>query len=93
MDDEPEIDEIDTVVTENDIETNNSDLLEVSEFADKKTLGFGFWLAAFWLVLISFLAVFSPILPFKDADKNYIAYEQKENPITYLYPYNLYFLF
>ena len=82
MDDEPEIDEIDTVVTENDIETNNSDLLEVSEFADKKTLGFGFWLAAFWLVLISFLAVFSPILPFKDADKNYIAYEQKENPIT-----------
>ncbi|GIR36194.1 MAG: hypothetical protein CM15mP49_15790 [Actinomycetota bacterium] len=33
-------------------------------------------------MLISFLAVFSPILPFKDADKNYIAYEQKENPLT-----------
>ena len=69
-------------VAKEEITINDSTQLEISEFADKKTLGFGFWLAAFWLVLISFLAVFSPILPFKDADKNYIAYEQKENPLT-----------
>ena len=52
-------------VAEEEITINDSTQSEISEFADKKTLGFGFWLAAFWLVLISFLAVFSPILPFK----------------------------
>ena len=76
------INTIDSETAEVQEETNDSNPLEVSEFADKKTLGFGFWLAAFWLVLISFLAVFSPMLPFKDSEKNYIAFEQKENPIT-----------
>ena len=56
--------------------------LELSEFADKKRLGIGFWMATFWLVLITFLAVFSPVLPFKDANENFIVFEQKENPIT-----------
>jgi len=56
--------------------------LEVSEYADKKKLGIGFWLATFWLVLITFLAVFAPVLPFKDDKQNYIVFEQKENPIT-----------
>ncbi len=56
--------------------------LEVSEFADKKRLGIGFWLATFWLVLITFLAVFAPVLPFKDDKQNFIVFEQKENPIT-----------
>ncbi len=56
--------------------------LEVSEYADKKRLGIGFWLATFWLVLITFLAVFAPVLPFKDDKQNYIVFEQKENPIT-----------
>ena len=54
----------------------------VSEFADKKKLGFGFWLATFWLVLITFLAVFAPVLPFKDPNQNFITYEEKENPLT-----------
>ena len=56
--------------------------LEISEFADKKRLGIGFWLATFWLVLITFLAVFAPVLPFKDDKQNFIVFEQKENPIT-----------
>ena len=54
----------------------------ISEFADKKKLGFGFWLATFWLVLITFLAVFAPVLPFKDPNQNFITYEEKENPLT-----------
>ena len=54
----------------------------VSGFADKKKLGFGFWLATFWLVLITFLAVFAPVLPFKDPNQNFITYEEKENPLT-----------
>ena len=86
MNEEQEInaDEVtnDSQASEEETNISDSTQLEVSEFADKKTLGFGFWVATFWLVLISFLAVFSPILPFKDADKNYIAYEQKENPLT-----------
>ncbi|HJM99113.1 MAG TPA: ABC transporter permease [Acidimicrobiales bacterium] len=59
-----------------------SNNLEVSEFAEKKKLGIGFWLATFWLVMITFLAVFAPVLPFKDDKENFIVFEQKENPIT-----------
>ena len=64
MNEEQEInaDEVtnDSQASEEETSISDSTKLEVSEFADKKTLGFGFWLATFWLVLISFLAVFSP---------------------------------
>ena len=56
--------------------------LEESGFAEKKKIGIGFWIAAFWLVLITFLAVFAPVLPFKEPNQNFIVFEQKENPIT-----------
>ena len=56
--------------------------LEESGFAEKKKIGVGFWIAAFWLVLITFLAVFAPVLPFKEPNENFIVFEQKENPIT-----------
>ena len=56
--------------------------LEESGFAEKKKIGIGFWIAAFWLVLITFLAVFAPVLPFKEPNQNFIIFEQKENPIT-----------
>lgn len=55
---------------------------EESGFAEKKKIGIGFWIAAFWLVLITFLAVFAPVLPFKEPNQNFIVFEQKENPIT-----------
>ena len=56
--------------------------LEESGFAEKKKIGIGFWIAAFWLVIITFLAVFAPVLPFKEPNQNFIVFEQKENPIT-----------
>ena len=56
--------------------------LEESGFAKKKKIGIGFWIAAFWLVLITFLAVFAPVLPLKEPNQNFIVFEQKENPIT-----------
>ena len=56
--------------------------IEESGFAEKKKIGVGFWIAAFWLVLITFLAVFAPVLPFKEPNQNFIVFEQKENPIT-----------
>ena len=55
---------------------------EESGFAEKKKIGIGFWIAAFWLALITFLAVFAPVLPFKEPNQNFIVFEQKENPIT-----------
>ncbi len=33
-------------------------------------------------MLITFLAVFAPVLPFKDPNQNFITYEEKENPLT-----------
>ena len=56
--------------------------IEESGFAEKKKIGIGFWIAAFWLALITFLAVFAPVLPFKEPNQNFIAFEQKENPVT-----------
>ena len=49
--------------------------LEESGFAEKKKIGIGFWIAAFWLVLITFLAVFAPVLPFKEPNQNFIVFE------------------
>lgn len=43
-----------------------------SEYVDKKTLGWGFWLAVIWIVLIVGLALFAPLLPLKDPDQNFI---------------------
>ena len=56
--------------------------IEESGFAEKKKIGIGFWIAAFWLALITFLAIFAPVLPFKEPNQNFIVFEQKENPIT-----------
>ena len=56
--------------------------IEESGFAEKKKIGIGFWIAAFWLALITFLAVFAPVLPFKEPNQNFIVFEQKENPVT-----------
>ena len=56
--------------------------IEESGFAEKKKIGIGFWIAALWLALITFLAVFAPVLPFKEPNQNFIAFEQKENPVT-----------
>lgn len=38
----------------------------------KKRLGFGFWLAVAWLVLMIALAVLAPVLPIKDPDLNFV---------------------
>lgn len=40
-----------------------------ANFVSKKTLGFGFWLAIAWLVLIIGLAILAPYLPIKDPDE------------------------
>ena len=56
--------------------------IEESGFAEKKKIGIGFWIAAFWLALITFLAIFAPVLPFKEPNQNFIVFEQKENPVT-----------
>ncbi len=50
-----------------------------AEVAPKKKLGFGFWLSAFWVLLITLLAVLAPILPIKDPTENYIITETTEN--------------
>ena len=47
--------------------------------APKKKLGFGFWLSAFWVILITLLAILAPILPIKDPSENYLVYETTEN--------------
>ena len=43
-----------------------------SETVEKKTLGFGFWLAIGWIVLIVGAAILAPVLPIKDPNKNFI---------------------
>ena len=59
--------------------TGDTDVIDVveteevpSEYVTKKTLGFGFWLAVGWIVLIVLLAILAPILPIKSPTKNYI---------------------
>ncbi|MBB32777.1 MAG: ABC transporter permease [Acidimicrobiaceae bacterium] len=56
-----------------------SDSSLAAEVAPKKKLGFGFWLSAFWVLLITLLAVLAPILPIKDPTENYIITETTEN--------------
>ncbi len=48
-----------------------------SEFVEKKTLGWGFWLAVAWIVLVVMLAVLAPVLPLKDPDTNFIQAGQR----------------
>jgi len=43
-----------------------------SEFAEKKTLGLGFWLAVGWIVTIVGAAVLAPYLPLKDPGQNFL---------------------
>lgn len=43
-----------------------------SEYVQKKTLSWGFWLAVAWIALIVALAVLAPVLPLKDPDHNFI---------------------
>lgn len=43
-----------------------------SEFVEKKRLGWGFWVAIGWIVLIVALAALAPALPIKDPDRNFI---------------------
>jgi peptide/nickel transport system permease protein len=43
-----------------------------AENVEKRRLGFGFWLAIGWVVLIVLLALFAPLLPLKDPDANFI---------------------
>ena len=62
-------------VAKEEIAINDSTQLDF-RIADKKRLGFGFWLAVFWL---------KPFYVFDTSVqryKNYIAYEQKQNPLT-----------
>ena len=47
--------------------------------APKKKLALGFWISAFWVVLITLLAVLAPILPIKDPSENYVVTEKAEN--------------
>jgi len=65
---------------EENLPTNQS--TEVSEFADKKKLGIGFWIATFWLIILTLVSVLAPILPLKEPNENFVQFEQKENPIT-----------
>lgn len=55
---------------------------DTPDFVEKRKLGFGFWLAISWLVLIVGAAVLAPVLPLKDPDQNFVQFEEKENPIT-----------
>ena len=66
-------------VSEYSSEMPSSDSSLAAEVAPKKKLGFGFWLSAFWVVLITLLAVLAPILPIKDPTENYIITETTEN--------------
>ncbi len=59
-----------------------SDEDELPNFVAKKKLGFGFWLAITWLIVIIGAAVLAPVLPLKDPDQNFVQFEEKENPIT-----------
>lgn len=46
----------------------------------KKKLGWGFWLAVGWIVLIVLLAIFAPWLPLKDPNENFIDIQGKGRP-------------
>lgn len=46
----------------------------------KKKLGFGFWLAVAWIVLIILVALLAPWLPLKDPDQNFIDIQGKGRP-------------
>lgn len=46
----------------------------------EKKLGWGFWLAIAWLVLIIGLAVLAPWLPLKDPDANFVDIQGKGRP-------------
>jgi peptide/nickel transport system permease protein len=46
----------------------------------EKKLGWGFWLAIAWLVLIVGLAVLAPWLPLKDPDANFVDIQGKGRP-------------
>jgi peptide/nickel transport system permease protein len=43
--------------------------------ADKRRLGFAFWLCVGWLILVLLAAILAPWLPIKDPDENYILRE------------------
>jgi len=43
-----------------------------SEFIEKKTLGWGFWVAVSWIVAIVGAAILAPYLPLKDPDANFL---------------------
>ena len=59
----------------------SSEVAEAGAEAAKKTLGFGFWLCAVWLFVISYFALLAPVLPLKDPEK-FVQYEEQENPLT-----------
>ncbi|MEC8364787.1 MAG: hypothetical protein VXZ51_02385, partial [Actinomycetota bacterium] len=64
-------------------EVNEStEVAEAGAEAAKKTLGFGFWLCAVWLFVISMFALLAPVLPLKDPGENFVQYEEQENPLT-----------
>ena len=46
----------------------------------EKKLGWGFWLAIAWLVLIIGLAALAPWLPLKDPDANFVDIQGKGRP-------------
>jgi peptide/nickel transport system permease protein len=49
--------------------TDLDDLTHSAVGTRQRTLGFGFWLAVFWFVLVVLLAVLAPILPLENPDK------------------------
>lgn len=63
-------------MTTTDNATAMVDIEQADGLASPRRLGFGFWLAIGWLVLIVFLALFAPILPLKDPDANFLAIDE-----------------
>ena len=47
-------------------------LIDPETDAEKRRLGFGFWVCVFWLVVVALAAILAPWLPLKDPDQSYI---------------------
>ena len=51
---------------------NTSTAITPDETIVKKKLGVGFWLCVAWLGLMTFIALFTPLLPLKSPTQNFL---------------------
>lgn len=67
-----EIDDAPTLTSYGPLTAQAHELTDEAEAAEKRKLGFGFWLSVGWVVTIVLAAILAPWLPIKDPDANLI---------------------